>query len=274
MQNDKLSTITSLFEGVKIRSVWNNEENEYYFSVVDVISALTDSNIPKRYWVDLKKKLLEEGSQLYEKIVQLKMKSPKDNKNYLTDTLNTEGILRLIESVPSPKAEPFKLWLAHLGTIRIDEVFDPELAINRAVNYYRAKGFDDNWIESRLKGIVNRKSITDVWNTLGIKKDYEYGILTNEIYKEFKNLKKENLRDNMTDLEVILADLGETATKELALKHKPYGLEENQDIARLGGHAAKVAKEDIEKNLLEPIVVKKNTLLYKYLKENTLKEEE
>ena len=284
MNNDKLNTITNLFEGIKIRSVWNSEEQEYYFSVVDVISALTDSNIPKRYWADIKRKLLEEGSQLYEKIVQLKIRSPKDNKNYLTDTLNTEGILRLIESVPSPKAEPFKLWLASLGSMRIDEVFDPEIAINRAVNYYRTKGFDDNWIESRLKGIVNRKSITDVWNTLGIKKDYEYGILTNEIYKEcsgmnaneykeFKELKKENWRDNMTDLEVILTDLGEVATREIALKHKPYGLEENKSVARLGGHAAKVAKDDIEKNLFEPIVVKKNTLLYKYLRENTLKEE-
>ena len=284
MNNDKLNTITNLFEGVKIRSVWSSEEQEYYFSVVDVIGALTDSNIPKRYWADLKRKLLEEGSQLYEKIVQLKIRSPKDNKNYLTDTLNTEGILRLIESVPSPKAEPFKLWLASLGAMRIDEVFDPEIAINRAVNYYRAKGFDDNWIESRLKGIINRKKLTDVWNNLGIKKDYEYGILTNEIYKEwsgmnaneykeFKDLKKENLWDNMTDLEVILTDLGETAAKELALKHKPYGLDENKSVARLGGHAAKVAKDDIEKNLNDKIVVKKNTLLYKYLRENTLKEE-
>ena len=283
MNNDKLSTITNLFEGVKIRSIWNKEEQEYYFSVVDVIGALTDSNIPKRYWADLKRKLLEEGSQLYEKIVRLKLMA-QDGKNRETDTLNTEGILRLIESVPSPKAEPFKLWLASLGAMRIDEVFDPELAINRAVNYYRAKGFDDNWIESRLKGILNRKKLTDVWNNLGIKKDYEYGILTNEIYKEssgmnayeykkFKDLKKENLRDNMTDLEVILTDLGEVATREIALKHKPYGLEENKSVARLGGHAAKVAKDDIEKKLFTPIVVKKNTLLYKYLRENTWKEE-
>lgn len=283
MNNDKLSTITNLFEGVKIRSIWNKEDNEYYFSVVDVISALTGSNIPKRYWADIKRKLLEEGSQLYEKIVRLKL-TAQDGKNRETDTLNTEGILRLIESVPSPKAEPFKLWLASLGKERIDEVFDPEIAINRAVNYYRAKGFDDNWIELRLKGILNRKKLTDVWNNLGIKKDYEYGILTNEIYKEssdmnaneykeFKHLKKENLRDNMTDLEVILTDLGEVATREIALKHKPYGLEENKSVARLGGHAAKVAKDDIEKNLFAPIVVKKNTLLYKYLRENTLKEE-
>lgn len=282
MNNDKLNTITNLFEGVKIRSVWNSEEQEYYFSVVDVIFALTDSNIPKRYWADLKRKLLEEGSQLYEKIVRLKLMT-QDGKNRETDTLNTEGVLRLIESVPSPKAEPFKLWLASLGAMRIDEVFDPEIAINRAVNYYRAKGFDDNWIESRLKGILNIKKLTDVWNNLGIKKDYEYGILTNEIYKEwsgmnaneykeFKDLKKENLRDNMTDLEVILTDLGEVATREIALKHKPYELEENKSVARLGGHAAKVAKDDIEKNLFAPIVVKKNTLLYKYLRENTLKE--
>lgn len=181
--DNKLETISNLFEDREIRSVWNSEEEDYYFSVVDVISALTDSNIPKRYWSDLKRKLTEEGSQLYENIVQLKMKSLKDGKNYLTDTLDTKGILRLIESVPSPKAEPFKLWLAKVGSDRIDEVFDPEIAISRAVTYYRNRGYDDKWIKARLTGIVDRFKLTDVWKESGITKDYEYGILTNEIYK-------------------------------------------------------------------------------------------
>ena len=173
MSKDKLETISNLFEGNEIRSIWDNEKEEYYFSVVDVISALTNANIPRNYWSDLKRKLKEEGSQLHEKIVQLKMKSKKDGKNYLTDTLDTKGILRLIESVPSPKAEPFKLWLANLGSERIDEVFDPEIAINRAVDYYRKRGYSDKWIKDRLDGIVDRKRLTDVWKDGGITKNYE-----------------------------------------------------------------------------------------------------
>ena len=241
MNDNKLETISNLFEGKEIRSIWDADKEEYYFSVIDVISALTDSNIPKRYWTDLKRKLTDEGSELYENIVQLKMKSQKDGKNYLTDTLDTKGILRLIESVPSPKAEPFKLWLAQMGKERIDEVFDPEIAVDRAIDYYRARGYSDKWIESRLKGILDRKKLTDVWKENGIKQNYEYAILTNEIYqswsgmkaseyKEFKNIRKESLRDNMTDIEVVLTDLGEIATRELAKEHKPYGLNENKQI--------------------------------------------
>lgn len=163
MKENKLKTISNLFEGKEIRSVWDSEKKEYYFSVVDVISVLTDSKIPKRYWTDLKRKLVvDEGSQLYENTVQLKMKSKKDGKSYLTDTLDTRGILRLIESVPSPKAEPFKVWLANLGSERIDEVFDPEIAINRAVNYYHNKGYSDEWIKARLTGIVDRFKLTDI----------------------------------------------------------------------------------------------------------------
>ncbi len=161
-ENNKLETISNLFEGKEIRSVWDVEKEEYYFSVIDVITALTDSNIPKRYWTDLKRNLAKEGSKLYENIVQLKMKSKKDGKNYLTDTLDTKGILRLIESVPSSKAEPFKLWLAQMGSDRIDEVFDPEIAIRRAINYYRNKGYSDRWIEARLKGILDRNKLTDI----------------------------------------------------------------------------------------------------------------
>ena len=276
MSKDKLETISNLFEGNEIRSIWDNEKEEYYFSVVDVISALTNANIPRNYWSDLKRKLKEEGSQLHEKIVQLKMKSKKDGKNYLTDTLDTKGILRLIESVPSPKAEPFKLWLANLGSERIDEVFDPEIAINRAVDYYRKRGYSGKWIKDRLDGIVDRKQLTDVWKDGGITKNYEYGILTNEIYQEwsgmkaseykvFKGLRKESLRDNMSDIEVLLTDLGETATRELAKKHKPYGLEQNKKIARMGGNTAKVARDDLEKKLGESVITKNNNLNYKYI---------
>ncbi len=276
MSKDKLETISNLFEGNEIRSIWDNEKEEYYFSVVDVISALTNANIPRNYWSDLKRKLKDEGSQLHEKIVQLKMKSKKDGKNYLTDTLDTKGILRLIESVPSPKAEPFKLWLANLGSERIDEVFDPEIAINRAVDYYRKRGYSDKWIKDRLDGIVDRKQLTDVWKDGGITKNYEYGILTNEIYQEwsgmkaseykaFKGLRKESLRDNMSDIEVLLTDLGETATRELAKKHKPYGLEQNKKIARMGGNTAKVARDDLERKLGESVITKNNNLNYKYI---------
>ncbi len=237
--NNKLETISNLFEGKEIRSIWDSEKEDYFFSVVDVIGALTDSKIPKRYWSDLKIKLIEEGSEVYENIVRLKLKA-QDGKMRETDVLDTKGILRLIESVPSPKAEPFKLWLASLGSERIDEVFDPELAINRAVEYYRKRGYDDRWIKARLTGIVDRFKLTDVWRASGIMKDYEYGILTNEIYKswsgmkaseykELKGLRKESLRDNMTDIEVALTDLGEIATRELAKEHKPYGLKQNKE---------------------------------------------
>ena len=285
VDNNKLETISNLFEGKEIRSVWDTDKEEYYFSVVDVIRALTDSKIPKRYWTDLKRNLIKEGSQLYENIVQLKMKSQKDGKSYLTDTLDTKGIFRLIESVPSPKAEPFKLWLAQMGKERIDEIFDPEIAINRAIDYYRGRGYSDQWIETRLKGILDRKKLTDAWKENGIKQNYEYAILTNEIYqswsgmkaseyKEFKDIRKESLRDNMTDIEVALTDLGEIATRELAKEHKPYGLKENRKIAKMGGHAAKVARDDIEKNLGKSVISKTNALNYKYLVSNKLNKNE
>lgn len=222
---------------------------------------------------------------MHEKIVQLKLKSNKDGKNYLTDTLDTDGIFRLIESVPSSKAEPFKLWLAQMGKERIDEIFDPEIAINRAIDYYRGRGYSDQWIETRLKGILDRKKLTDVWKENGIKQNYEYGILTNEIYqswsgmkaseyKKYKDIRKESLRDNMTDIEVALTDLGEIATRELAKEHKPYGLKENRKIAKMGGHAAKVARDDIEKNLGKSVISKTNALNYKYLVSNKLNKNE
>ena len=281
--NNKLETISNLFEGSEIRSVWDAEKEEYFFSVVDVISALTNSNIPRRYWNDLKRKLIDEGSQLYANIVQLKMKA-KDGKFRETDTLDTKGILRLIESVASPKAEPFKLWLAQMGKERIDEVFDPEIAVKRSIEYYRKRGYSDRWIEARLKGILDRNKLTDVWKDNGINENYEYAILTNEIYKtwsgmkaneykEYKNIRKESLRDNMTDVEVVLTDLGEIATRELAKEHKPYGLNQNKKIAKAGGEVAKVARDDLERKLGKTIVSSKNNLNYEYLDNNKLLKE-
>lgn len=280
MDNNKLETISKLFEGKEIRSIWDAEKEEYYFSVVDIVGALTNSERARKYWNDLKIKLKQEGSQLSEKIGQLKLKS-KDGKFYNTDILDTNGILRLIESIPSPKAEPFKLWLAQMGKERIDEVFDPELAINRAVDYYRSRGYDDNWIKARMTGVVDRRKLTDIWKENGITKNIEYAVLTNEIYqawsgmkaseyKAFKGIRKESLRDNMTDIEVALTDLGEIATRELAKKHRPYGIEENKKVANMGGHAAKVARDDIEKNLGETVITRKNALNYKYIDSNKL----
>ena len=278
---EKLETISNLFEGKEIRSIWNSEKEDYYFSVVDVISALTGSERPRKYWNDLKTKLNEEGSQLSEKIGQLKMKSKKDGKSYLTDVLDTKGILRLIESVPSPKAEPLKVFLAKVGSERIDEVFDPELSIKRGIDYYRRKGYFDKWIEARLKGILDRFKLTDVWKEGGIKEPLEYALLTNEIYKswsgmkaseykELKELRKESLRDNMTDIEVALTDLGEIATRELAKEHKPYGLEENKKIAKMGGGVAKVARDDIEEKLGKSVITNQNSLNYQYLNDKKI----
>ena len=193
--NNKLETISNLFEDKEIRSILDSEKEEYYFSVVDIIGALTNVNIPRNYWSDLKRKLSVEGSQLHENIVQLKMKSKKDGKSYLTDTLDTKGVLRLIESVPSPKAEPFKLWLANLGSERIEEVFDPEIAINRAVNYYRNKGYTDEWIKARLTGIVDRFKLTDIWKEGGITKQMEYAMLTNGIYKGWSGMKASEYKE-------------------------------------------------------------------------------
>ena len=282
-EHNRLETITNLFEGKEIRSVWNTEKEDYFFSVVDVIGALTDSKIPKRYWSDLKRKLIEEGSQLYENIVQLKMLA-NDGKMRETDALDTKGILRLIESIPSKNAEPFKLWLAQMGKERIDEVFDPELAVNRAVEYYRSKGYDDQWIKQRLTGVVDRHKLTDVWKESGITKNYEYGILTNEIYQEwsgmkasqykaYKGLRKESLRDNMTDIEVTLADLGEIATRELVKEHKPYGLKQNREMAKRGGRIAKNTRDNLEKELGKSVISKENALNYKYIDDKKLIED-
>lgn len=280
MKNNKLETISNLFEGEEIRSIWDSEKEEYYFSVVDVVKALTDSANPRKYWSVLKSRLKNEGSEVTTNCSQLKMLAP-DGKMRLRDAMKTKDILRLIESIPSPKAEPFKLWLAQMGNDRIDEVFDPEIAINRAIDYYRGRGYDDRWIEARLKGILDRKKLTDVWKENGITKNFEYGVLTNEIYKEwsgmkaseykeFKGIRKESLRDNMSDIEVVLTDLGEIATRELAKKQKPYGLEENRKIAKRGGKIAKNTRDNLEEELGETVISNKNALNYKYLDTNKL----
>ena len=273
--NNKIETISNLFEGKEIRSIWDREKEEYYFSVVDVVAALTDSPEPRKYWSVLKSRLKKEGSELTTKCSQLKMLAP-DGKMRLRDAMITADIFRLIESIPSPKAEPFKMWLANLVSERIDEVFDPEIAIKRAIDYYRKRGYSDKWIETRLKGILSRNKLTDVWKENGITKDYEYRILTNEIYKswsgmksseykEYKGIRKESLRDNMTDVEIALTDLGEIATRELTKEYKPYGLEENKKKAKRGGNIAKITRDNLEKELGRTVVTKENTLNYQYI---------
>ena len=279
MNQDKMYLINKLFNDKTIRTVWDKDEEKYYVSVVDVVGSLSGSVRPRKYWSDLKKRLNEEGhNELSEKIGQLKLKS-SDGKYYATDVCDIEEMFRIIESVPSKNAEPIKQWLAKLGSERIDEIFDPSIATQRSIDLYRAKGFDEEWIAKRIKGIQDRKKLTDVWKDGGITENKEYAILTNEIYqewsgmkaseyKELKGLRKEALRDNMSDIEVALADLGEIATRELAKKHKPKGLEENKKMARLGGHAAKSARDDLEKSLGETIITSENNLSYKYIDEN------
>ena len=260
-----------LFEDRKIRTAWDETEEEWYFSVVDVIEVLTDSNEPRRYWSDLKRKLNKEGasSQLYENIVQLKMKSHKDGKSYKTDVANTEQLLRIIQSIPSPKAEPFKMWLAEVGRDRIEETIDPELTIERALETYLKKGYSREWINQRLQAIQVRKELTDEWDTHGVKKGIEYAILTDEItkawsgmttrqYKNLKGLKKENLRDNMSTLELVLNMLAEATTTEISKEQDPQTFAENKSIAREGGEVAGNARKDIEKRTGRPVITSKN----------------
>lgn len=277
--NNKLETILNLFEDKEIRSIWDKDKEDYYFSVVDVINALAEPKDASDYWTTLKRRLIkEEASELPTNCRKLKMKA-QDGKMRETDTLDTAGIFRLIESVPSPKAEPFKVWLAKLGRQKVDEVFDPSKGIDEMIDFYLKKGYSLEWIEARIKAIIDRKKLTKVWYDGGVKEGKEYAILTNEIYKEwsgmtaseyksYKGIRKESLRDNMSDIEVILTDLGEVATRELAKKHKPKGLEENKKMARLGGHAAKSARDDLEKNLGKSVITSENNLNYKYIDDN------
>ena len=274
--NKQIETITNLFNGNEIRSVWDSEREEYYFSVIDVISALTNNDYQKsrNYWKWLKNKLNSEGSELVSNTNQLKMKA-NDGKLRITDVLDTEGIFRLIESVPSSNAEPFKIWLARLGKQEVDNVFDPSKGIDKMIDYYLNKGYSLEWIETRIKAIINRKKLTKTWNESGIDKNYEFGILTNEIYKEwsgmttseykkYKGIRKESLRDNMTDIEVALTELGEIATREIVKLHKPYGLEENKEMARRGGKIAKNARCDLENELGRTVISSNNSLNYQY----------
>ncbi len=258
-----------LFQEKSIRTHWDEEQEKWYFSIVDVMAILTDSKNPQTYWRVLKKRLLDEGNETVTNCNGLKMRSI-DGKMRLTDVADTEQLLRLIQSIPSPKAEPFKLWLAKVGYDHIEETEDPELTFDRAMENYLAKGYSKEWINQRLKSIEVRKDLTDEWNERGMKKGLEYAVLTDEItkawsnrsvkdYKKFKGLKKENLRDNMSNLELVLNMLAEASTTEISKKKKPEGLEENKDIARKGGGAAKKARLEIEKQTGEAIVSAKNS---------------
>ena len=261
-----------LFEGNQIRSIWDNEREEWYFSIVDIVGVLTESENPRRYWSDLKRKMKdEEGAvQLYENIVQLKMKAT-DGKMRSTDVADMQGVFRIIQSIPSPKAEPFKMWLAEVGKERIDEIIDPELTIDRALATYLQKGYTREWINQRLQAIQVRKELTDTWQDHGVKVGKEYAILTNEItkawsgmttrqYKDYKGLKKQNLRDNMTTTEIILNMLAEAATKDIANATHPQGLEENKKVAKDGGSIAGNARREIEERTGKPVITSKNAI--------------
>ena len=262
--NDKIQ----IFDNQEIRTAWDEKNEEWYFSVVDVCGVLSGTDNPRRYWSDLKRKMKKEGSQLYEKIVQLKMRS-SDGKSYKTDVATTEQLLRIIQSIPSPKAEPFKLWLAEVGRERIEETIDPELIIERALETYLKKGYSREWINQRLQAIQVRKELTDEWQDRGIQKGIEYAILTDEItkawsgmttrqYKNFKGLKKENLRDNMSTTEIILNMLAETSTKDISKKEEPYGLSESKKIARRGGNVASIARKALEAETGESVITSEN----------------
>ena len=266
-----MSDDVKMFEGSQIRSVWDNEREEWYFSVVDVIGSLTESNNPRDYWYRVKKRMSEEErSELSTFCRQLKLKST-DGKSYKTDVADMQGIFRIIQSVPSPKAEPFKMWLAEVGKERIDEISDPELTIDRALEGYARKGYSREWINQRLQAIQVRKELTDTWQDHGVKAGNEYAILTNEIskawsgmttreYKDFKGLKKENLRDNMSTTELILNMLAETATKDIAEATNPQGLDENKQVAQDGGSIAGDARKSIEARTSKPVITSKNAI--------------
>ena len=266
--NNKLETLTNLFEGSEIRSIWDKDKEDYYFSVVDVINVLAGPKDASDYWTTLKRRLTkEEGSELPTNCRKLKMKA-QDGKMRETDTLDTAGIFRLIESVPSPKAEPFKVWLAKLGRQKVDEVFDPSKGIDEMIDFYLKKGYALEWIEARIKTIIDRKKLTKLWHDCGVKDESEYVILTNAIYKEwsgmtaqdykaYKGIRKENLRDNMTDVELALTNLGELTTRDIAKEERPNGLKENMSVAKRGGKVAKGARKLYEKETKKSAISKK-----------------
>ena len=271
-----------LFEGKQVRSTWDNEKEEWYFSVVDVVAILTDSKNPRDYWYRVKRRMSEEEkSELSTFCRQLKLTS-SDGKKYETDAADMQGILRIIQSIPSPKAEPFKMWLATVGKERIDEVIDPEQAIDRALATYLKKGYSREWINQRLQSIQVRKELTDAWQDHGVKAGKEYAILTDEVskawsgmttraYKDFKGLKKENLRDNMTTLEIVLNMLAEATTTELTKTNNPQGLAENKQVAKRGGSIAGNARKEIEKETGKPVVTSQNAIDFGKLIEDVAK---
>jgi prophage antirepressor-like protein len=253
-----------LFEEKKVRTVWDDETEEWYFSVVDVVEALTDTDRSRKYWNDLKKKLKTEGSELSEKIGQLKLKSP-DGKMRLTDVANTDQLFRLIQSIPSPKAEPFKLWIAQVAKERLDQMQDPELSIEQAMLDYKRLGYSDNWINQRLKSIEIRKDLTDEWKSRGLEEGLHFATLTDIIYKtwadktakeykQFKGLKKENLRDNMTNTELVLNMLAELSTKRISEATNPEAMDEHAEVAKQGGEIARNARLELEAKTGEKVV--------------------
>ena len=262
------STKIAIFEGMKIRRHWDDKQEKWYFSVVDVVEVLAQTSRPRKYWDDLKRKLNMEGSELSEKIGQLKMQS-SDGKFYLTDVADTEVILRIVQSIPSPNAEPFKLWLARVGYERIEEVEDPEKAIQRAMHFYLKRGYSQNWVNQRLKSIEIRKELTNEWGNRGVKANNEFAILTDDItfawaglktrdYKKHKGLKKENLRDNMTNLELVLNMLAEASTTEISKKIEPKNFEQNRKVAKQGGSIAGSARRRLEKKTGKKVVTELN----------------
>ncbi|MDY4098194.1 MAG: Bro-N domain-containing protein [Lachnospiraceae bacterium] len=263
-----INTSIKLFEDKRVRTAWNEDEEQWYFSIVDVISILIDSLDSSAYWRKLKQRLRQEGNETVTNCHGLKMPAA-DGKNRLTDVANTQQLLRIIQSIPSPKAEPFKIWLASIGSERLDEMVDPEQAIDRALLYYKNKGYSDSWINQRLKSIEVRKELTDEWKRSGISEGKDYGILTNEItqawadmntkqYKKFKKLTNENLRDNMSNMELILTMLAEASTTEISKAQNPVGLQKSKEVARKGGSVAKSAREDLERETGQPVITSQN----------------
>ena len=258
-----------LFEEYKIRTKWDSEKEEYYYSVIDVIAVLTESKRPRKYWSDLKNRLKSEGSEVSENIGRLKMPA-NDGKMRLTDVATTKQLLRLIQSVPSPKAEPFKQWLAQVGNERIEEIADPEIAMRRAIGTYRKKGYSEEWITQRMRSIETRKDLTAEWNRVGVNEGIEYAILTDDIskawsgmstkkYKQYKGLKKEGLRDNMTNMELILNMLAEASTTEISKAENPDGFNESRDVAKRGGSIAGNARREIEQETGKSVITRKNS---------------
>ena len=277
MKQDNMHLINKIFNNETIRTIWDNEDEKYYVSVIDIVRVLLDDEYQdsRNYWKVLKHRLKKEGNQTVTNCNQLKLKA-QDGKYRLTDVVDIEGMFRIIESIPSKNAEPIKQWLAHLGKERIDEVFDPSLTMQRTIDIYRAKGYDEAWISKRIKGIQGRKRLTDVWKDGGVEKTREYAMLTNEIYKSwsgmkvneykvFKGIRKESLRDNMTDIEVLLTDLGEIATRDIAESEHPQGFKENMKVARIGGQVASDARKSYEKATKKSAISNQNALNYQYI---------